>query len=36
MKKILTHLTGIVLLITILMAGGCSPAKGSTSLNRRA
>ncbi len=27
MKKILTHLTGIVLLITILMAGGCSPAK---------
>lgn len=26
MKKILTHLTGIVLLITILVAAGCSPA----------
>jgi len=27
MKKILTHLTGIVLFITILFAGACSPAK---------
>lgn len=27
MKKILTHLTGIVFLITILIAGGCGPAK---------
>ena len=26
MKKILTHLTGIVILITVLAAGGCSPA----------
>ncbi len=25
MKKILTHLTGIVLLITILASGGCKP-----------
>ena len=31
MKKILTHLTGIVFVIAILVAGGCGPKPASDS-----
>ena len=34
MKKILTHLTGIVFLITILVAGGCSPEGNNGALTK--